>query len=59
MATGASEDEVLRLFRVYADALRRLGLAEAEFFEAEIEDPARAAGSTEQELLDMGCRHRP
>ena len=36
MATGASEDAVLRLFRVYADALRRLGLAEAEFFEAEI-----------------------
>ena len=54
MATGASEDSVLRLFRVYADALRRLGLAEAEFFEAEIEGPARAAGSTEQELLDLG-----
>jgi class 3 adenylate cyclase len=53
-ATGASEDAVLRLFRVYADALRRLGLAEAEFFEAEIEGPARAAGSTEQELLDLG-----
>lgn len=54
MATGASDDAVLRLFRVYADALRRLGLAEAEFFEAEIERPARAAGSTEQELLDLG-----
>jgi adenylate cyclase len=54
MATGASEDAVLRLFRVYADALRRLGLAEAEFFEAEIERPARAAGSTEQQLLDLG-----
>lgn len=54
MATGASEDAVLRLFRVYADALRRLGLAEAEFFEAEIEGPARAAGSTEQDLLDLG-----
>jgi adenylate cyclase len=53
-ATGASEHAVLRLFRVYADALRRLGLAEAEFFEAEIERPARAAGSTEQELLDLG-----
>lgn len=54
MATGASGDAVLRLFRVYADALRRLGLAEAEFFEAEIEGPARSAGSTEQELLDLG-----
>jgi len=53
-ATGAGEHAVLRLFRVYADALRRLGLAEAEFFEAEIERPARAAGSTEQELLDLG-----
>jgi adenylate cyclase len=53
-ATGASEHAVLRLFRVYADALRRLGLAEAEFFEAEIERPARAAGSTEQDLLDLG-----
>jgi adenylate cyclase len=54
MATGAREGAVLRLFRVYADALRRLGLAEAEFFEAEIERPARAAGSTEQDLLDLG-----
>ncbi len=53
-AAGASEDAVLRLVRVYADVLRRLGKAEAEFFEAEIEEPARRSGKSELELLDLG-----
>ncbi len=53
-ASGASEEAVLRLCRVYADALRRVGKAEAEFFEAEIEEPARRSGKSELELLDLG-----
>jgi len=53
-AAGASQDAVLRLCRVYADALRRLGKAEAEFFEVEIEEPARRSGKSELELLDLG-----
>jgi hypothetical protein len=35
MDIGAGERAVLRLFRVYADALRKLAAAEAELFETE------------------------
>ncbi len=54
VAAGAGEDAVHRLFRVYADALRRMGQAEAEFFEAEFETPARLAGADEVELFTLG-----
>jgi class 3 adenylate cyclase len=56
VSVGFGQDAVLRIFRVYADALRRLGQAEAELFEAEIEGPGRAKGVSEQELLDLGVQ---
>jgi adenylate cyclase len=54
LSLGASEAGVLRLFRVYADSLRRIGQAEAELFEAEIEGRLRTAGLSERQLLDFG-----
>ena len=51
---GASEDSILRLFRVYANSLRRMAQAEAELFEAEIEGKFRSAGMTERQLMDFG-----
>jgi class 3 adenylate cyclase len=54
MTLGASEAAVLRLFRVYADSLRKIAQAEAELFETEVEGKLRAAGMTERQLLDLG-----
>jgi adenylate cyclase len=53
LAVGAEEAAALRLLRIYADALRRLTQAEAELYEAQIEEPQRQAGATEQDLLDQ------
>jgi class 3 adenylate cyclase len=53
VAVGAEEAAILRLLRTYADALRRLTQAEAELYEAHIEEPQRQAGATEQDLLDQ------
>jgi adenylate cyclase len=53
LAVGAEEAAVLRLLRTYADALRRLTQAEAELYEAQIEEPQRQAGATEQDLLNQ------
>jgi class 3 adenylate cyclase len=54
MDIGASETAVLRLFRVYADGLRKLAQAEAELFEAEVEAKLRGAGMNERQLLEFG-----
>jgi adenylate cyclase len=54
VAVGAEEQAALRLLRTYADALRRLTQAEVELYEAQIEEPQRQAGATEQDLLDQG-----
>jgi adenylate cyclase len=51
---GASESAVLRLFRVYADGLRKLAQAEAELFESEVEAKLRGAGMNERQLLEFG-----
>jgi adenylate cyclase len=53
---GAREGPTLRLVRVYADSLRRITKAEAELYEAEIEEPLRRAGRTERELMEFGAR---
>jgi adenylate cyclase len=53
-AIGVEESAALRLLRVYADALRRLTKAEAELFESQVEERLRAAGATEQDLLERG-----
>jgi class 3 adenylate cyclase len=47
-------EAVVRLFAVYADAVRRLAKAEAELYEAHIEERLRASGMTERELIEFG-----
>ena len=54
LRAGASQEATLRLFRVYADSLRRLAQAEAELFEAEIEGRLRGAGMGESQLMEFG-----
>jgi adenylate cyclase len=57
---GASDDVVLRLFRLYADNIRRLALAEADLYLEEVERPLAGAGTHESELMlrgsDLGRR---
>jgi adenylate cyclase len=52
---GGSEDSVRRLFRVYADNLRRLVVAEADLYTEQVEDPSRRAGTSEPELMRRGA----
>jgi adenylate cyclase len=52
---GGSEDAIRRLFRVYADNLRRLTLAEADLYIEQIERPSRSAGTSEPELMRRGA----
>lgn len=56
VGAGADEALTLRLLRVYADSLRRITQAEAELFEAQIEEPLRRSGRDERELLEFGAR---
>jgi adenylate cyclase len=51
---GASEETVLRLFRLYADNLRRLATAEAELYTAEVERRFTESGADESELMRTG-----
>ncbi|HEY3024272.1 MAG TPA: adenylate cyclase regulatory domain-containing protein [Actinomycetota bacterium] len=53
---GGSGDAIRRLFRVYADNLRRLALAEADLYVEQIERPSRSAGTSEPELMRRGSR---
>src|SRR4029450_4298971 len=53
---GAGDDAPLRLLAVYADSLRRIAKAEAEFYEANIERRLRATGIDERELIERGTR---
>jgi adenylate cyclase len=63
LAVGAEAAAALRLLRTYADALRRLTQAEADLYEAQVEEPRRRSGATEQDLLDtsgmMGAQLPP
>jgi adenylate cyclase len=52
---GGSHDAIGRLFRVYADNLRRLALAEADLYVEQIEHPSRSAGTSEPELMRRGA----
>jgi adenylate cyclase len=51
---GVPEDAVVRLFAVYAEAMRRLAKAEAELYEANVEERLRTSGMTERELIEFG-----
>jgi adenylate cyclase len=52
---GGSRDAIERLFRVYADNLRRSALAEADLYVEQIERPSRSAGTSEPELMRRGA----
>jgi class 3 adenylate cyclase len=56
MEAGAPEGPTLRLLRVYADSLRRIAKAEAELYEAEIEQRLRRSGRGEREQLEFSER---
>jgi hypothetical protein len=57
---GASEEATTRLFRVYADNIRRLAMAEADLYLEELERPWVGAGADESDLMlrgsDLGRR---
>jgi adenylate cyclase len=52
---GASEEAVRRLFRVYADSLRRLARGEADLYIEELERPRLAEGVGESEIMRLGA----
>src|SRR5215217_7505217 len=53
---GARDEATLRLLAVYADSLRRIAKAEADFYEANIERRLRATGLDESRLIERGSR---
>jgi adenylate cyclase len=53
---GVDDDATLRLLGVYADSLRRIAKAEADYYEANIERRLRAAGLDERQLIDLGTQ---
>jgi adenylate cyclase len=52
---GASEEGVRRLFRAYADNVRRLAMAEADLYMEELEKPWAGSGVDESELMLRGA----
>jgi adenylate cyclase len=48
------EDPVVRLFAVYAEAVRRLAKAEVDLYEANVEEHLRTSGMSERELIEFG-----
>ena len=55
LGLGASEETVRRLFRLYADNIRRLALAEADLYMEEMERPWAESGADESELMLRGA----
>jgi adenylate cyclase len=51
---GVPDEASARLFAVYGDAVRRLAKAEAELYEANIEERLRGSGMTEREMIEFG-----
>jgi adenylate cyclase len=52
---GASEEGVRRLFRAYADNIRRLAMAEADLYLEELEKRWAGSGADESELMLRGA----
>src|SRR5918995_1100513 len=52
---GASYEGIRRLFRVYADNVRRLAMAEADLYREELEKPWAGSGLDESELIPRGA----
>ena len=53
---GAADDATLRLLAVYADNLRRVAKAEADYYEANVERRLRAKGLDERQLIEIGTQ---
>jgi adenylate cyclase len=53
---GAADDATLRLLAVYADNLRRIAKAEADYYEANVERRLRAEGLDERQLIELGTQ---
>jgi len=53
---GAADDATLRLLAVYADNLRRIAKAEADYYEANVERRLRAEGLDEPQLIEIGTQ---
>jgi adenylate cyclase len=53
---GGDDDATLRLLGVYADSLRRIAKAEADYYETNIERRLRATGLDERRLIEFGTR---
>jgi adenylate cyclase len=53
---GAADDATLRLLAVYADNMRRIAKAEADYYEANVERRLRAKGLDERQLIEIGTR---
>jgi class 3 adenylate cyclase len=53
---GASEEAVRRMFRVYADNLRRLATAIADVYRVEVEKQLRQSGVGDSEIMEYGAR---
>jgi adenylate cyclase len=52
---GASDEAVLRLFRLYADNLRRLGTAEADLYIEELDRRWTGSGMSEADVMRLGA----
>jgi adenylate cyclase len=53
---GVDDDATLRLLATYADSVRRMAKAEADYYEANIERRLRATGLDERQLIEFGTR---
>jgi hypothetical protein len=53
---GVGDDATLRLLAVYADNLRRIAKAEADYYEANVERRLRAKGLDERQLIEIGTQ---
>jgi adenylate cyclase len=53
---GVDDDATLRLLATYADSVRRIAKAEADYYEANIERRLRATGLDERQLIELGTR---
>ena len=53
---GGQDEATLRLLAVYADSLRRIAKAEADYYETNVERRLRATGLDERRLIEFGTR---
>ena len=53
---GVDDDATLRLLATYADSVRRIAKAEADYYEANVERRLRATGLDERQLIELGTR---